>query len=93
MTSERVLSWTPSAIVFDCDGTLMDTERHWQNAREHALGEFGLAPAPGFADRAKGLHYTQCGLLMAEEAGRPDLAADMTGSLLRIFRDLVAENP
>lgn len=93
MTSERVLSWTPSAIVFDCDGTLMDTEKHWQDAREHALGEYGLTPAPGFADRAKGLHYTECGRLMAVESGRPDLAADLTASLLRIFLELVAENP
>lgn len=93
MTSERVLSWTPSAIVFDCDGTLMDTEKHWQDAREIALGEYGLTAAPDFADRAKGLHYTECGLLMAEEGGRPDLAKDLTGSLLRIFRELVAENP
>ena len=93
MTSERVLSWTPSAIVFDCDGTLMDTEKHWQDARESALGEYGLTAAPGFADRAKGLHYTECGRLMAVESGRPDLAPDMTDSLLRIFLELVAENP
>ncbi|MET9556561.1 HAD family phosphatase [Streptomyces sp. NPDC006645] len=93
MTSERVLSWTPSAIVFDCDGTLMDTEKHWQDARQSALGEYGLTAAPGFADRAKGLHYAECGRLMAVESGRPDLAAEMTDSLLRIFLELVAENP
>ncbi|EST19836.1 HAD family hydrolase [Streptomyces niveus] len=93
MSSERVLSWTPSAIVFDCDGTLMDTEKHWQDAREHALGGYGLIAAPGFADRAKGLHYTECGRLMAEESGHPDLTEELTGSLLRIFLELVAENP
>lgn len=93
MSSERVLSWTPSAIVFDCDGTLMDTEKHWQDAREHALGGYGLIAAPGFADRAKGLHYTECGRLMAVESGHPDLTEELTGSLLRIFLELVAENP
>ncbi|MEV8344320.1 HAD family hydrolase [Streptomyces niveus] len=93
MSSERVLSWTPSAIVFDCDGTLMDTEKHWQDAREHALGEYGLIAAPGFADRAKGLHYTECGRLMAVESGHPDLTEELTGGLLRIFLELVAENP
>ncbi|MEV8364617.1 HAD family hydrolase [Streptomyces niveus] len=93
MSSERVLSWTPSAIVFDCDGTLMDTEKHWQDAREHALGEYGLIAAPGFADRAKGLHYTECGRLMAVESGHPDLTQELTGGLLRIFLELVAENP
>ncbi|MFF2640956.1 HAD family hydrolase [Streptomyces niveus] len=93
MSSERVLSWTPSAIVFDCDGTLMDTEKHWQDAREHALGEYGLIAAPGFADRAKGLHYTECGRLMAVESGHPDLTEELTDGLLRIFLELVAENP
>ncbi|MFD6328902.1 HAD family hydrolase [Streptomyces niveus] len=93
MSSERVLSWTPSAIVFDCDGTLMDTEKHWQDAREHALGQYGLIAAPGFADRAKGLHYTECGRLMAVESGHPDLTEELTGGLLRIFLELVAENP
>ncbi|GGO90282.1 HAD family hydrolase [Wenjunlia tyrosinilytica] len=93
MTAHRILSWTPAAIVFDCDGTLMDTERHWQDARDLVLREYGFAPAPGFAERAKGLHYTECGRLMADEAGRPDLTAEMTGLLLEHFRDRVADNP
>lgn len=41
----RTLSdWSPEAVVFDCDGTLMDTERHWQDARNRAFREFGLMP-------------------------------------------------
>ncbi|MFI5754765.1 HAD family hydrolase [Streptomyces sp. NPDC051569] len=93
MTAQRILSWTPAAIVFDCDGTLMDTERHWQDARILALREYGFTPAAGFAERAKGLHYTECGRLMAEEAGHPELGADMTDGLLAHFRTLVADNP
>ncbi|MFD7287411.1 HAD family hydrolase [Streptomyces sp. NPDC059863] len=93
MTAQRILSWTPSAIVFDCDGTLMDTECHWQDARILALREFGFSPAPGFAERAKGLHYSECGRLMADEAGRPDLDEEMTDRLLAHFRALVADNP
>ncbi|AXG80890.1 HAD family hydrolase [Streptomyces paludis] len=93
MTAQRILSWTPAAIVFDCDGTLMDTECHWQDARIHALREYGFTPMPGFAERAKGLHYTECGLLMAEEAGRPELGDELTGRLLAHFRALVDDNP
>ncbi|MFF3753436.1 HAD family hydrolase [Streptomyces sp. NPDC002018] len=93
MTAHRILSWTPAAIVFDCDGTLMDTECHWQDARILALREYGFAPMPGFAGRAKGLHYTDCGRLMAEEAGRPELAEELTVLLLGHFRRLVAGNP
>lgn len=87
------LSWTPAAVVFDCDGTLMDTERHWQDARDMTLRAFGLHAAPGFAERAKGLHYTECGQLMADEAGRPELGGELTDELLAGFRTLVAARP
>ncbi|MET8897417.1 HAD family hydrolase [Streptomyces albogriseolus] len=90
----RTLSnWSPEAVVFDCDGTLMDTERHWQDARNRAFREFGLLPPPGFADRAKGVHYVDCGRLMAEETNKPELAADLTTALLAHFMSLVAEDP
>ncbi|CAL9342512.1 hydrolase [Streptomyces sp. DH-12] len=92
--SLRTLSnWSPEAVVFDCDGTLMDTERHWQDARTRAFREFGLLPPPGFAGRAKGVHYVDCGRLMAEETNKPELAADLTAALLAHFLSLVAEDP
>ncbi|WP_073501162.1 HAD family hydrolase [Actinacidiphila paucisporea] len=87
------MSWTPAAVVFDCDGTLMDTERHWQDARDLTLRAYGLNAAPGFAERAKGLHYTECGQLMADEAGRPELGGALTDELLAGFRTLVAARP
>jgi HAD superfamily hydrolase (TIGR01509 family) len=93
MTSHRILTWTPAAIVFDCDGTLMDTERHWQTARERAASDFGLRTEPGFAERGKGLHYTDCGQLMAEETGRPELGGQLTDAILAHFRELAAETP
>ncbi|WP_274912035.1 HAD family hydrolase [Streptomyces sp. WZ-12] len=93
MTAHRILSWTPAAVVFDCDGTLMDTERHWVDARDVVLREYGYAPAPGFAEQARGLHYTACGRLMADAVGRPDLTEELTASLLDRFRQLVAANP
>lgn len=93
MTARNILAWSPSAIVFDCDGTLMDTERHWQEARNVTFGLFGLRPPSGFADRAKGVHYTECGALMAEETGKPDLAEDLAATLLTTFTALVDKDP
>ncbi|WP_433893843.1 HAD family hydrolase [Streptomyces sp. CA-111067] len=93
MNSHRILSWTPAAIVFDCDGTLMDTERHWQDARELAMDDYGVRPGAEFAERSKGLHYTECGRLMAAEAGRPELGERLTTALLGHFLDLVARHP
>lgn len=93
MPLRSVLAWTPSAVVFDCDGTLMDTERHWEAARELTIQEFGLTVAAGFADRTKGLHYSECSRLMAQEAGRPHLAEQLAARLLSRFRVLVARAP
>lgn len=91
--TQSLLDRSPEAVVFDCDGTLMDTERHWQDARKRALGAFGLTPPPGFAERAKGLHYADCGRLMAEETQKPELTADLTRALLEYFLALVADDP
>jgi HAD superfamily hydrolase (TIGR01509 family) len=93
MTAERILAWTPDAVVFDCDGTLMDTERHWIKAREVVLRDYGAVADPEFAELAKGRHYTECGALMAEALNRPDLTAELTGRLLDSFRELVADDP
>ncbi|MCS0603390.1 HAD family phosphatase [Streptomyces sp. LP11] len=93
MTLHRILSWTPAAVVFDCDGTLMDTERHWVEARRQTFDAAGLTPPTDFAERAKGLHYTECGQLMADETGRPELGPELAGELLRRFRVLVRSKP
>ncbi|AJC54191.1 HAD family phosphatase [Streptomyces sp. 769] len=93
MTAHRILSWTPAAVVFDCDGTLMDTERHWVDARDTVLREYGHVPAPGFSEQARGLHYTACGRLMAESVGRPELTEELTAALLDRFRQRVAAHP
>ncbi|MFJ2564511.1 HAD family hydrolase [Streptomyces sp. NPDC094154] len=87
------LDWTPEAVVFDCDGTLVDSEQHWQQARISVLRDFGCEPGPDFTERAKGLHYTECGALMAGVAGRPEAAGEMTERLLTTFRTLVAREP
>ncbi|MFD3972540.1 HAD family hydrolase [Streptomyces cyaneofuscatus] len=93
ITEQPFRGWSPEAVVFDCDGTLMDTEQHWQDARGRAFRDFGLRPAPGFAERAKGVHYLDCGRMMAEEADKPDLAPELTESLLAHFMECVADDP
>ncbi|MGV9579957.1 HAD family hydrolase [Streptomyces sp. NPDC003509] len=93
MTAHRILAWSPSAIVFDCDGTLLDTEQHWQEARNITFRSFGLKPPAGFAERAKGVHYVECGALMARETGKPDLTDELTDALLEHFTALVDEDP
>jgi HAD superfamily hydrolase (TIGR01509 family) len=33
--------WTPRAVVFDCDGLLLDTESVWQNAQDTVVAAHG----------------------------------------------------
>ncbi|MCE7083109.1 HAD family phosphatase [Streptomyces sp. ST2-7A] len=90
MTSKLILGTSFSAVVFDCDGTLMDTEHHWIEARRVALADLGITPDTDFSARTKGMHYSECGRLMAELCGRPEKSTEMTGRLLDEFRKLVA---
>ena len=93
MTTHRIFDWTPAAVVFDCDGTLVDSERHWQQARDTVLRGHGVVPDAEFTHRSNGLHYTECGALMARLAGRPERAEEMTRQLLAAFRALVGGDP
>ncbi|MGQ3551897.1 HAD family hydrolase [Streptomyces rochei] len=92
-TAHDPFDWSPEAVVFDCDGTLMDSERHWQEARIRAFREHGLQPPPGFAKQALGLHYEDCGRLMAQSVHKPELAEDLTAALLDHFLALVTGEP
>lgn len=92
-TPHGLLAWSLEAVVFDCDGTLMDSERHWQEARSRAFREYGLQPPPGFAVQATGLHYEDCGRLMARTVHKPELAEDLTAALLDHFLALVTDDP
>ncbi len=71
----------------------MDSERHWQEARHRSFREHGLQPLPGVAEQATGLHYEDCGRLMARSVHKPELAEDMTNALLDHFLELVTDDP
>lgn len=36
-------TWTPRAVVFDCDGLLVDTEAEWIRTQDHYLAEHGTS--------------------------------------------------
>ncbi|MGW4203618.1 HAD family hydrolase [Streptomyces sp. NPDC004726] len=93
MLRSRGSAWSPKAVVFDCDGTLMDSEKHWVDARRQVLMEYGAVPDEKFWELSQGIHYTECGRLMANVAGRKELAAEMTDRLLSAFRALASAVP
>ncbi|RAJ29848.1 HAD superfamily hydrolase (TIGR01509 family) [Kitasatospora sp. SolWspMP-SS2h] len=81
----------PRAVVFDCDGTLLDTEHLWQAAREDVLARLGAAPSRDLLDEVKGMHYEECGRRLAEHTGRPDQGARCARALLERYEERARE--
>ncbi|HJQ55286.1 MAG TPA: HAD family phosphatase [Vineibacter sp.] len=79
----------PSLLIFDCDGTLIDSERLYCLAWVEVLGRYGLPWT--FDDctrRLTGLPLSDCYAVVAQELGRP-LPADFQDQIFaatdRIF--------
>lgn len=66
-------SATPCLAVFDCDGTLVDSQHNIVAAMGEAWRAFGLAPLPGDAvRRVVGLPLVDAIALLYPEGGRSD---------------------
>lgn len=72
-------SGTPGAVVFDCDGVLVDSEPHSAAAWVHALGEHGHAITVDDVARCTGLGYPDTYAHLA--ALRPDIELPGPGAL------------
>ena len=63
-------AWAPSAVVFDCDGLLLDTESVWQSAQDTVVAARGAVLDPlGRTLGGKDLH-------MLDTAARPVVEAE-----------------
>ncbi|WP_017200033.1 HAD family phosphatase [Arthrobacter sp. M2012083] len=83
-------SWRPQAVVFDCDGLLMDTESLWTQTQEIVCAQLGIALDQGLRHRLVGLPASRIGPLMAERAGKQ--AADVIKQLLDVNEVLIRES-
>lgn len=59
----------PSAVVFDCDGVLLNTERYCLQSKLDMLGAHGVAVTDAIVERLKGRHYSEAGAVLAEILG------------------------
>ncbi len=79
----------PAAVVFDCDGTLVDSEPLAWRSWERELGAHGYTLTPADIERTRGRGYPEVHAHFAERIdGFPDAAAfwpRFSGTLFELF--------
>lgn len=83
-------SWRPQAVVFDCDGLLMDTESLWVQTQRIVCGELGVHFDADLQHQLVGLPASRIGPLIAERSGTEPEAA--VKQLLDVNELLVRES-
>jgi HAD superfamily hydrolase (TIGR01509 family) len=83
-------SWRPQAVVFDCDGLLMDTESLWVQTQRIVCEALGVHFDAELQHQLVGLPASRIGPLMAERSGTEPEAA--VKQLLDVNEFLVRES-
>ncbi|RSN14937.1 HAD family phosphatase [Streptomyces sp. WAC 05977] len=79
----------PRAVVFDCDGLLMDTEPCWSVAETELFARRGLPFGPDEKALVIGKSLPAAAGAMAEAFGEPDGGAEIADELLRLVTEVV----
>ena len=82
-----------TAILWDLDGTLVDSEPLHARATDEMLAALGLATPPGFHGRALGLPAEEVHALLVAEAGLTLPPADWEGRKFARFEALASALP
>ncbi len=76
-----------SAIVFDCDGLLVDTEPAWTVGETAIFAEHGFAFGPAQKRIVIGKSISDSAAAMAEYFGRPGSGTELAGRLLELVEE------
>lgn len=79
----------PKAVVFDCDGLLMDTEPCWTVAETELFARHGLPFGPAQKALVIGKSLDAAAETMAEVFGRPGTGAAIAEELLEMVTEVV----
>lgn len=80
----------PVAVVFDCDGLLLDTETAWTRAEEALYREHGSEFTPEHKRELLGTAGSQAALILGRHLGRPDDGEALMAELHARVMDEVA---
>ncbi|MFE6618201.1 HAD family hydrolase [Streptomyces sp. NPDC057740] len=86
----RSLPTDAEAVVFDCDGLLVNTEDSWTVAEAALFAAHGLPFGPAQKALVIGRTLEAAGQAMAEHFGRPGAAAELCAELLETVRGELA---
>ncbi|MGW4193863.1 HAD family hydrolase [Streptomyces sp. NPDC005004] len=84
------LPLTPHAVVFDCDGLLVDTEVCWTRAETRIFAAHGHDFGPEQKALVIGRTLSGAGEAMADYFDRPGAGADLAAELLDLVRQELA---
>ncbi|WP_058234550.1 HAD family hydrolase [Devriesea agamarum] len=86
--------WTPKAVVFDCDGLLLDTESVWNHTQKTVLARYGAELSPEEYKTIVGTALETSVAIIARAAQQPvervheELEAEFKAALARDLRVL-----
>jgi HAD superfamily hydrolase (TIGR01509 family) len=87
--SPGLLAWTPVAVVFDCDGLLVDTEPCWTIAETAIFASRGLDFGPAQKELVIGKSLAAAAEVMAEVFHEPGAGPQIARELLRRVEEVV----
>jgi HAD superfamily hydrolase (TIGR01509 family) len=88
-TEPALYSWHPKAVVFDCDGLLMDTEPCWTVAETELFARRGLPFGAAQKALVIGTSVPAAGGLLADLFGEPGAGPDIAAELLGLVTEAI----
>ncbi|MGH2698382.1 MAG: HAD family hydrolase [Actinomycetota bacterium] len=82
------------AVIFDCDGLLLDTETHWTTAETTLFARYGKTFGPDHKLRMIGSSLQVTGVILEELLEQPGRASEINDEMLELVKaEMVASEP